>query len=306
MPKEPFLQPSTSSPNHVPHPNRMPAAARYFPTVATAFLLLVASAQSFLLPAAPSPRHASSIRMAVAATATQHVVVGKGRVGEALAKMIGPATVLVGRTDPIPAEGTGPIYVATRNDDLAGVIEKTPVQRRKDLVFLQNGMLGPFLESHGLGDNTQVLVYFAVAKKGEAPTDGVTDLNPEGLTAANGPWAADLAATLKKAGLSCRVLDKGPFRAAMFEKLIWISVRLLWMYSACLLPPLPICPPMSVSLCLPLLSTQPSTDLPTLSALAHPTDPPTHTPRPSCSSVPRTGASPWARWKRPTGPRWWP
>ena len=29
----------------------------------------------------------------------------------------------------------------------------------------------------------QVLVYFAVAKKGEKPTDGKTDVNPEGLTA---------------------------------------------------------------------------------------------------------------------------
>jgi hypothetical protein len=29
----------------------------------------------------------------------------------------------------------------------------------------------------------QVLVYFAVAKKGDPPTDGKTDVNPEGLTA---------------------------------------------------------------------------------------------------------------------------
>jgi hypothetical protein len=48
-----------------------------------------------------------------------------------------------------------------------------------------------------------------VAKKGEAPTDGITDLNPEGLTAAHGEWANDLAATLKGAGLSCHVLEKG-------------------------------------------------------------------------------------------------
>jgi hypothetical protein len=29
----------------------------------------------------------------------------------------------------------------------------------------------------------QVLVYFAVAKLGDQPTDGKTDVNPEGLTA---------------------------------------------------------------------------------------------------------------------------
>lgn len=156
--------------------------------------------------------------------AKQHVVVGKGRVGEALQKMLGPDCIMVRRQDSIPAEGTGPIYIATRNDDLKAVIEKTPENRRGDLVFMQNGMLGPFLESYGLQDNTQVLVYFAVAKKGEAPTDGVTDVNPEGLTAANGKWAEDLAQTLHKAGLSCHVLAKEPFRAAMFEKLIWYVV----------------------------------------------------------------------------------
>jgi hypothetical protein len=29
------------------------------------------------------------------------------------------------------------------------------------------------------GDNTQALIYFAVAKLGEKPTDGITDNNPE-------------------------------------------------------------------------------------------------------------------------------
>ena len=101
---------------------------------------------------------------------------------------------------------------------------------RADLVFLQNGMLQPWLDSRGLGDNTQararahawrtpflrpcrkrpglagaagqpssrpaphtppgqLLVYFAVAKLGDAPTDGKTDVNPEGLSAAYGVHA---------------------------------------------------------------------------------------------------------------------
>ncbi len=51
----------------------------------------------------------------------------------------------------------------------------------------------------------QVLVYFAVAKKGDPPTDGKTDVNPEGLTAACGPHAATVAARLHSAGLSCKV-----------------------------------------------------------------------------------------------------
>lgn len=52
-------------------------------------------------------------------------------------------------------------------------------------------------------------------------------MNPEGLTAAHGPWANELAATLKGAGLSCHVLDAEAFNAAMFEKLIWISAFML-------------------------------------------------------------------------------
>jgi hypothetical protein len=72
-------------------------------------------------------------------------------------------------------------------------------------VFIQNGMLEPFLESKGLADATQVLVYFAVAKAGEAPQDGKTDVNPEGLTAASGKWASAVATRLHSAGLSCKV-----------------------------------------------------------------------------------------------------
>lgn len=50
----------------------------------------------------------------------------------------------------------GPIIVCTRNDDLQGVVDATPEDRSKDLVFTQNGMLQPWLDARGLGDNTQV------------------------------------------------------------------------------------------------------------------------------------------------------
>lgn len=66
-------------------------------------------------------------------------------------------------------------------------------------------MLEPYLASKGLQAATQVLVYFAVAKAGDTPTDGKTDVNPEGLTAATGKWAEAVAARLQSAGLSCKV-----------------------------------------------------------------------------------------------------
>lgn len=68
--------------------------------------------------------------------------------------------------------------MCTRNDDLQGVLDSTPKDRREgqkseldadllttfvlswllcaDLVFIQNGMLQPWLDARGLGDNTQV------------------------------------------------------------------------------------------------------------------------------------------------------
>jgi hypothetical protein len=88
-------------------------------------------------------------------------------------------------------------------------------------------MLQPWLDAKGLGDNTQVLVYFAVAKLGDAPTDGKTDLNPEGLTAAYGRHAEAVADRLHAAGLSCKVLNKHEFQKSMLEKLIWISAFML-------------------------------------------------------------------------------
>ncbi|KAI7836615.1 hypothetical protein COHA_009500 [Chlorella ohadii] len=156
------------------------------------------------------------------------VIVGGGRVGQALADMGAGADLMVRRGEAVPADApAGPIVVCTRNDDLQAVVDATPAERRKDLVFIQNGMLQPWLDERGLGDATQVLVYFAVAKKGDAPTDGKTDVNPEGLTAAYGPHAAAVAARLHAAGLSCKVLDRPAFACSMLEKLIWICAFML-------------------------------------------------------------------------------
>lgn len=51
----------------------------------------------------------------------------------------------------------------------------------------------------------QVLVYFAVAKKGDLPTDGKTEVNPEGLTVAYGKHAQAFADRLATQDLSCKV-----------------------------------------------------------------------------------------------------
>jgi hypothetical protein len=66
------------------------------------------------------------------------IVVGGGRIGSLLHSLGGHADdVLLRRGDPFPSSpADGPIYVTTRNDDLQGVIDATPPNRRQDLVSL--------------------------------------------------------------------------------------------------------------------------------------------------------------------------
>ncbi|VEU44550.1 unnamed protein product [Pseudo-nitzschia multistriata] len=152
-------------------------------------------------------------------------IVGNGRIGGALSDA--GNCVVLGRGDSIDANGEGPILLATRNDALDGIVESCPPNRRKDLVFLQNGYLDDFLESKGLSDNTQVLLYLSVSAKGVAPTDGVTAFNPEGLTASTGEWADAFAGRLAALDLKCNVVSGKDYRPAMFEKLMWISTYML-------------------------------------------------------------------------------
>ncbi len=145
-------------------------------------------------------------------------VIGSGRIGGLLAQ--GGDTIVLGRNDEIDANGVGPILIATRNDALDGIVEKCPPERRKDLVFMQNGYLDAFLESKGLLENTQALLYLSVTKKGADAIDGITSVNPEGLTAATGVHAQAFADRLAALNLKCNVVTPEQYRPAMFEKLM--------------------------------------------------------------------------------------
>lgn len=145
-------------------------------------------------------------------------VIGSGRIGGLLAQ--GGDTIVLGRNDEIDATGVGPILIATRNDALDGIVEKCPPERRKDLVFMQNGYLDAFLESKGLLENTQALLYLSVTKKGADAIDGITSVNPEGLTAATGVHAQAFADRLAALNLKCNVVTPEQYRPAMFEKLM--------------------------------------------------------------------------------------
>jgi len=153
-------------------------------------------------------------------------VIGGGRIGSML--MEGGESLLLRRGDSIPEENEGtPILVATRNDSLNGIIDACPENRKKDLVFMQNGYLDDFLSSKGLLDNTQVLLFVSVTALGAEPIDGITSANPEGLTSAMGIHAEAFQSRLAALGLKCNVVSSEGYRPAMFEKLIWISTYML-------------------------------------------------------------------------------
>ena len=149
-------------------------------------------------------------------------VIGGGRIGSML--MEGGETLLLKRGDKIPEEGEGtPILIATRNDSLDGIIESCPENRKKDLVFMQNGYLDDFLESKGLLENTQVLLFVSVTAMGAEPVDGITSVNPEGLTAASGIHAEAFKNRMTSLNLKCNVISSDDYKPAMFEKLMYVD-----------------------------------------------------------------------------------
>ena len=117
-------------------------------TIATMLSLLASPAAAWVVGVASAAGTASGRRSSsgasMAAVDVPSIVVGGGRIGSMLASL--GESVLLKRGDPFPAEpASGPIYVCTRNDALAGIVDATPAHRREDLVFLQNGMLGHLL-----------------------------------------------------------------------------------------------------------------------------------------------------------------
>ncbi len=153
------------------------------------------------------------------------VVVGRGRVGTllaALAERAGQPCETLGRGDlpgslARPIAGT-PIVVCTRNDDLEGLLGHVAPQRRADLVFVQNGMLLPWLGERRLDRCTQGLLYVAVPKVGARP-------EPGGESLFWGPHAEQVAALLRGGGIAARATtDAQEYRAAVAYKFAWNAV----------------------------------------------------------------------------------
>lgn len=149
------------------------------------------------------------------------VVIGAGRIGTALAARRDDhgqqRFVLVDRErgwERIEPDAEGPIMLAVRNDDLAAVLDRVPDSRHRDLVFVQNGMLRPWLEDRGLTGATRGLLFLAVPSVG-AP------IEPGGESPFWGPHAQAMVEAFTAVGLPAKVVDARTFAAIELEKLIW-------------------------------------------------------------------------------------
>ena len=124
-------------------------------------------------------------------------ILGRGRIGGALAAHPSGDGIALGRADDWSSleSARAPIVVATRNDDLDAVIDRVPPTRHDALVFVQNGMLRPWLGTRGLTKATRGLLFFAVARRGDTPVPG----GPSPFT---GPRAEEVVAWLEGMNLS--------------------------------------------------------------------------------------------------------
>jgi ketopantoate reductase len=148
------------------------------------------------------------------------IVVGAGRVGGALhaaAQAAGIECALVTRShgwDHLDDAPGTPILVTVRNADLDGVVARVPDRRRADLVFVQNGMLRPWLRTAGLGSATRGLLFFAVAERGGPIVTG-----PDSPFC--GPHALAVVRFLVAVGVPAIEVDWARFTAYEHEKLVW-------------------------------------------------------------------------------------
>lgn len=150
------------------------------------------------------------------------VVVGLGRIGMLFAgiarsrgwsvEALDRAALPGGLASPAPGR---PVLVATRNDDLEGLIPLVHPDNLGDLVFVQNGMLRPWLAERGLLGATQGLLYVAVQRVGAAPIPG-------GDSLFWGPHAEAMADLLRADGIAARALpDEAGFVRAVAYKFAW-------------------------------------------------------------------------------------
>jgi ketopantoate reductase len=146
-------------------------------------------------------------------------VIGAGRIGTALCERDPSRFWLIDREhgwERLDAKAGAPILLAVRNDDLDSVLARVPTHRHADLVFVQNGMLRPWLAACGLAGATRGLLFIAVPKRGAAIEAG-------GESPFFGPHAQALVDAFLAVELPARCVGAEQFAEIELEKLLWNS-----------------------------------------------------------------------------------
>ena len=143
-------------------------------------------------------------------------IIGAGRIGTMFSNLqvFSSYSVRILRRGQQNLLEDGPIVVCTRNDDLDGVLEWIPSSRYGDLIFVQNGMLSSWFESHNLTSVTTALLYVAVDSVGADPVDGRR-------TVVTGPNADVFQSMMSTLGLECLGISPQSFQVEMVEKFLW-------------------------------------------------------------------------------------
>jgi len=144
------------------------------------------------------------------------IIIGAGRVGTALYAR-DPNALLVTRTtrfDTLKGHIGEPIVVAVRNDDLSAVLERVPAAQHRDMVFVQNGMIRPWLVRNAMTEVTRGLLFFAVPSRG-------AEVQPGASSPFCGPRAAAVVQWLLGMQIDAEVVSEDEFAAVELEKLIW-------------------------------------------------------------------------------------
>lgn len=150
-------------------------------------------------------------------------ILGAGRIGRALqarAARAGLSAACIGRRDEanVLANTPGrPLLIATRNDDLDAALARVPTNRLDDLVFVQNGMIRPFLTERGHAAATRALLYFAVPALGDDAEGGLP-------SPVYGPHAASLVDFGAATDLGFVSVDAEIFADRELEKLLWLVI----------------------------------------------------------------------------------
>ena len=118
----------------------------------------------------------------------------------------------------LPRPGSSaPIVVCTRNDALGPVVDRVHPDRRADLVFVQNGMVQPWLAERQLEGCTQGVLYVAVTHVGATPVGG-------GTSVFCGRHAEALAGLLNAGGVAAEAVSPEVYARELAVKLAWICV----------------------------------------------------------------------------------